>query len=454
MDLSSFGVEVKKKHQEVQDENLNIDTEELRKTFAEEKTEHYLPWFLKYAISSFGDLDMTPELKKVVDFIENFKPGKALLLVGMPGCGKTTTVTTLAAHYDRELFELNASDARGKSVLNEQLGQGIKQHSLFAKKKLILVDEVDGISGKYDRGGMAELVSLIKTSKVPIIATANDKESEKIKALKKVATVLDFEQHSQSVLVNLGKKIFEGENITYKEEDLDAFIRVRSSSDIRGFINDLQASTVHSCFVPDENLEIRDYKRKIQQLLDSIYFSYPEDAYKKNFATDISLDELFLYLEENSAVAYRKEAFVAAYNDIAKADVFRGRILRWQYYRYLVYVNFYLTYALSSEKSEKNPPQRFALKKNNRILKKWIYANKVGALRARTRVEKEKGAESTALEKLAKKMGRSANRTRKEDIFYLSFIAKHDKAFVQSLSKTLVSGEKEQEALRISLDSL
>ena len=45
------------------------------------------------------------------------------------------------------------------------------------------MDEVDGMAGNEDRGGVAELISLIKTSKVPVIAMCNDRQHQKIRSL-------------------------------------------------------------------------------------------------------------------------------------------------------------------------------------------------------------------------------------------------------------------------------
>lgn len=43
------------------------------------------------------------------------------------------------------------------------------------------MDEVDGMSAS-DRGGVAELIKLLKTSKVPIICICNDRQSVKVKS--------------------------------------------------------------------------------------------------------------------------------------------------------------------------------------------------------------------------------------------------------------------------------
>lgn len=45
------------------------------------------------------------------------------------------------------------------------------------------MDEVDGMAGNEDRGGIAELIQLIKASKVPVICICNDRNHQKIRAL-------------------------------------------------------------------------------------------------------------------------------------------------------------------------------------------------------------------------------------------------------------------------------
>lgn len=45
------------------------------------------------------------------------------------------------------------------------------------------MDEVDGMSGNEDRGGVQELIALIKKSKIPIIAMCNDRNHPKIRSL-------------------------------------------------------------------------------------------------------------------------------------------------------------------------------------------------------------------------------------------------------------------------------
>lgn len=53
----------------------------------------------------------------------------------------------------------------------------------ITSKHVLLMDEVDGMAGNEDRGGMQELVNLIKHTEVPIICICNDRFSTKVRTL-------------------------------------------------------------------------------------------------------------------------------------------------------------------------------------------------------------------------------------------------------------------------------
>merc|ERR1719341_2976870 len=62
------------------------------------------------------------------------------------------------------------------------MGKG-NENCGVTSKRVLLMDEVDGMAGNEDRGGVAELIQLLKTSKVPVIAMCNDRNHQKIRSL-------------------------------------------------------------------------------------------------------------------------------------------------------------------------------------------------------------------------------------------------------------------------------
>ncbi|CAK1548725.1 unnamed protein product [Leptosia nina] len=120
---------------------------------------------------------------------------KAALLSGPPGVGKTTTVSLVCKELGFDMVEFNASDTRSKNLIKEQISELLSTNSLsgyargqtgklaVTKKHVLVMDEVDGMAGNEDRGGLQELISLIKTTSVPIVCMCNDRNSEKMRSL-------------------------------------------------------------------------------------------------------------------------------------------------------------------------------------------------------------------------------------------------------------------------------
>ena len=129
-------------------------------------------------IKWLSDWDAVHLKKRIKVLHERSNPGaRAALLSGPPGIGKTTTARLVARHCDREVFELNASDTRSKKLIAEGLrdvvGSGLVGFSSSkkgSKGRVIIMDEVDGMSSS-DRGGMQELAeSLVNNDRISMLS--------------------------------------------------------------------------------------------------------------------------------------------------------------------------------------------------------------------------------------------------------------------------------------------
>ena len=371
------------------------------------------PWCEKYKPKDVNELAVggssVSKLKEIID-----KKGIAMIS-GPTGCGKTTAVETIAKEGDYELIEMNASDFRNTEGVNTVVGGSLKQQSLFAKEKIVLVDEINGIAGREDRGGVQALSKLMKDNKHALILCAEDPWSSKINTIRKKSEVVKFNAMNYLSIVKVLERICKAENVEYDKEDLKVIGR-RVGGDLRAAINDLQ---IHSCFgrvdlCEDNEDNERGKEGKITDALRIVLKSNKWDNVNGVYDT-VKEDhrELILWLEQNIPYEYRGEELAKAYDSLSKADVFNRRIMRWQHWRYLVYIYQLLSNGVAFSKDESK--KGFVMyKRGSRPLKIWMNNQK-------------NFKRKTISEKLSSKFHTSKKGFIQEDLPHLKMLAKHGK---------------------------
>lgn len=306
-------------------------------------------------------------LREIISFLKSKK--KAALVHGPIGCGKTSAIHAIAKELDYELLELNAGDFRDKQKIKEIIGNAIAQKSLFFKKKLIFMDEIDNLNSK-DYGGISEISAILNATTFPIIMSANKPYEKKLITLRKKATMISFKKLRNEHIISILKNICQKENITADDNALKQ-IALLSDGDIRSAINDLQAS---GKIIKQVVVGKRDKEVSIFDALRTIFKSNSFAVLDALNNVDMELDEAMLWIDENIPAEYNKKEIYSAYQALSKADIFRKRIIRQQYWRYLVYVNFFLTagVAFSKQSYKINP---VAYKRTTRLLKLWMAQN-------------------------------------------------------------------------------
>jgi replication factor C large subunit len=342
------------------------------------------PWVEKYRPRNFAEIKGQNEaVEKVRKFLEEFSPDskkKAIVLHGPPGTGKTTIAHVIGNETNSEIFELNASDLRDKKRLEEVLKPAMEQKSLFSHGggKVILVDEADGISA-VDRGGLTELIDLIDSSQFPIIITANDIWDKKLNPLRKKAELIQLKDIDYRIIREVLGDILRREK-NFADEEILTRIAVKAKGDLRAAINDLQTISKLKDF-SGIDFEERNKEVDIFNALKTIFKSKETNETLKLFdSVKIPLDEIILWVEENIPAEYKGRELARAYDLLSKADIFKGRIYKQQYWRFLVYENIFLSYGISSSKKQIKPGFT-TYKKPTRILKIWMNNQKTAKMK-------------------------------------------------------------------------
>jgi len=385
------------------------------------------PWIRKYSPNKISEVIAQDSVMSLLkSFIQNFKnqKKKAVLIYGPSGIGKTSSIYALANELNLEIIEMNASDFRNKEQIISVAGAASQQMSLFGKSKLILIDELDGVAGRQDFGGVKAIEKLITETKFPLIMTANDPFDKKFSSVRKKTEMIQFKLLEVNDIYEILKNICKKENIKYQEDILKRIAR-RNGGDARAAINDLQILAGSDKILNKDSVDELSDRNKLDSILNALVKIFkttdPSVAVTAFDNVNEDLDKCFLWVDENLPKEYTKaEDLARAYDKLSKADVFRRRIKRWQHWRFLSYINNMLTAGVAVCKDEKNK-HFIPYKPTGRILKMWW--------------AKQKSMKKKAIaQKIAEKTHSSVKEIIK-NFEFIKFIFKNNKEMANNLIK-------------------
>ena len=316
-------------------------------------------WTDKYRPQTLDEVVGNNKEKKIIlDWVDNWKKGnpqQPLLLVGPPGIGKTTLALVIAKEFS-EYIELNASDKRSQDVIKNTIGESSSTRSLFGDEyKLIIMDEVDGIHGTNDRGGVRAIGEIIKNSKHPMILIANDFYSKRLQSIKPKCTVIKMAKVRSPSIRKALKEIAAKEEIKANPKALD-LISKKSNGDMRSAINTLQAlADKDEVLEPRdvENLRTKDDRSDIFNAITGVLKSKNPQHVRDALRVDEDPTLVMEYIAENIPREYtNKNEIKQAYENIAKADLYFGRAQSSRNYGYWRYASDFMGIGVSSSKKE------------------------------------------------------------------------------------------------------
>ncbi len=304
-------------------------------------------WVEKYRPKKISEVLGNEEAKAIfVEWLKNKRHlKKAVLLYGPPGVGKTALVNAASNEFGYKIIEMNASDTRTEKAINKIAGPatffiGLDKFSTASKGNLLFLDEVDGVAGKEDRGGIGAIVKIVEESRVPVIMAANDTDLEKIRPLKKVSTLIRFQQVRLPLIITMLRRICVMEHVEAEYEALER-IAENSKGDMRSAINDLQSLSEPNKLLTLQDtltLSARNKDISMEETLRGFFSAKSlAEAATLLSRSNVDYDDFLLSVSDNLPRRYDDPKELAeAYDFVSRADVFRGRIgtEHWTLLRY------------------------------------------------------------------------------------------------------------------------
>ncbi|MEM3550990.1 MAG: replication factor C large subunit [Candidatus Bathyarchaeia archaeon] len=328
----------------------------------------------------------------------------------------------------QELVEKNASDYRTEEAVKRFAGLASQYATLFGGKRIILFDELDGLTGTADKGGVKAITEIVKTAQCPIVLIANSAYDPRFVNLRNYCLLVEFKKPPVSEVLKHLKKICLVEGIEADENALK-FIAQRSEGDVRSAVNDLQALAQGKKRLTYDDvswLGYRDRQEEIFTVLRMIFYAKTCEGAKRavNMA-DVDVDMLFEWIYENLPAHLTDPHDLArAMDALSMADVYRGRIKTTQDWSFIRYVVDFMTAGVAMARAKTKSVG-------------WVPFRFPQRIQMLSRSKAERAMQLEIGRKIKRRCHISANRAVKEFLPYLRIIFKNNREMADGLSKWL-----------------
>ena len=196
----------------------------------------YKPQFLENIVGNKQAID---NVEKWFEnwFVEKNKKKVCALLSGTNGIGKTLFVELFIKKYDLNPILLNPDDKIDKEYIIKTIIPSLQISKSFSSKQNIFI--IHDIDCYDDYGFITYIVNCFKETKIPVIATCNNRYDQSLKPIIPYCLDIKFQKPAMNDIIAFLKPIVKSEGIIIGETKLKQFVE-DYDCDIRSILNNLQ----------------------------------------------------------------------------------------------------------------------------------------------------------------------------------------------------------------------
>ncbi|KAL4776193.1 P-loop containing nucleoside triphosphate hydrolase protein [Aspergillus nidulans var. acristatus] len=207
--------------------------------------DYELPWVEKYRPVFLDDVVGNTETVERLKIIAKDGNMPHVIISGMPGIGKTTSILCLARQllgdsYKEAVLELNASDERGIDVVRNRI-KGFAQKKVTlppGRHKIVILDEADSMTSGAQQALRRTMEIYSSTTR---FAFACNQSNKIIEPLQSRCAILRYARLTDAQVVKRLKQVCDAEQVKYTEDGLAALV-FSAEGDMRQALNNLQST--------------------------------------------------------------------------------------------------------------------------------------------------------------------------------------------------------------------
>ncbi|EUC60427.1 replication factor C, subunit RFC2 [Rhizoctonia solani AG-3 Rhs1AP] len=216
-----------------------------------------LPWVEKYRPQTLDDVVGNVETIDRLKVIAQDGNCPHIIISGMPGIGKTTSIHCLAHAmlgdaYKEGVLELNASDERGIDVVRGKIKAFAQKKVTLppGRHKIVILDEADSMTTGAQQAMRRTMEIFSSTTR---FALACNQANKIIEPIQSRCAVLRYAKLRDEEVLKRVMEVCDMESVKFNDEGLTALL-FTAEGDLRQALNNLQSTHAGFGFVSADNV--------------------------------------------------------------------------------------------------------------------------------------------------------------------------------------------------------